>query len=97
MLVARTVELLRDQKYRSLPLVTDRNRALAKDADVTLSTIQRIVGAETGATVDTLDALASALGCRPQDLLTPYFGAQAPVGFAEISPERRALQRRQGA
>lgn len=94
-LVARTVVLLRDRQYRTLPDVTERNRALAKDASVSFSTIQRIADAKVGATVDTLDALARALECRPQDLLTPYFGSKAPVGLVvEDFQESSRLQRR---
>jgi DNA-binding Xre family transcriptional regulator len=92
-LVARTVILLRDRKYRALPTVTDRNKALAKDADVSLSTIQRIVDAQAGASVDTLDSLAKALEVRPQDLLTPYFAASNMS--LEIPQEPERLRRRQ--
>jgi transcriptional regulator with XRE-family HTH domain len=87
--------MLRDRKYKDCSTVTDRNRALAKAADVSLSTIQRILEAEAGATVDTLDSLAAALEVRPQDLLTPYFAAN-PIEVAQDehrAPER--LQRRQ--
>lgn len=94
-LVARTVVQLRDRKYKTLPTVTDRNRALAKEADVSLSTIQRIVDGDAGASVDTLDDLAKALEVRPQDLLTPYFAA-TPATELEQSIEQEGLRRRQG-
>lgn len=78
-LVARTVTMLRDRKYQQLDNVTARNRGLAKDADVSFSTIQRICSGEVGATVDMLDSIATALEVRPQDLLTPFFAARPPA------------------
>lgn len=96
--MARTVTTLRDRKYHALPNVTARNRKLAKDADVSLSTIQRIVDGDVGASVDTLYSLADTFNVRPQDLLTPFFGATNPADQERPElPKPSANQRRQSA
>ena len=47
----------------------DKPKALAEAAGVTLSTVQRVINAEIGATLDTVDMLAKALRCEPYQLL----------------------------
>jgi transcriptional regulator with XRE-family HTH domain len=105
LLLAQTVETLRDQRYEKLPNPTARNRQLAKDADVSSSQIERVIAGTLGTSVDTIDALAKALDVRPQDLLTPYFASkhlsdQLTASTPSIheprpSQEREPLRRRQ--
>jgi DNA-binding Xre family transcriptional regulator len=71
--VAFNVEALRDRKFEALPTVTARNKELAKLAGTTLSQIQRVISKDLGTSVDLIERLATALECRPQDLLEPYF------------------------
>lgn len=64
---------LRDIVYAELPNDTARNKQLARDADTTLSQVQRIVDLKLATGVDVVQRLADALGVRPPDLLTPYY------------------------
>jgi DNA-binding Xre family transcriptional regulator len=93
-LVARTVCVLRDQKYKRFERVTDRNEKLAKDADTSLSTIQRIAEGAVDIQLDTLYRIAMALDVKPQDLLTPFHTARSPIELVQHPEEARALQRR---
>jgi len=72
--VAANVRQLRDQKYKTLPHQTARNRALAKDADTTVSQVQRVLNPALATGIDMLERFAAALGVTPADLVTPYFG-----------------------
>jgi hypothetical protein len=94
--IAMNVRELRDQRYADLPNETARNKQLADDSGSTLSQIQRVIAQDLGTSVDFVEQLASALGCRPQDLLTPYFGysSAAPPPPEEQEPrEQDPLQR----
>lgn len=95
--IAMNVRALRDQRYADLPNETARNKQLAEDAATTLSQIQRVIAQDLGTSVDFVEQLASALGCRPQDLLTPYFLSTAhppPEYPPEAEPrEPDSLQR----
>jgi DNA-binding Xre family transcriptional regulator len=68
---------LRNKVYVGLPNDTQRNKALAKAANTTLSQIQRIIACTVGVSVDLIELLAKALDCKPQDLLTPYYSNTA--------------------
>jgi hypothetical protein len=72
--VADNVKELRDKWFASLPNETQRNKAIAKEMETTLSQVQRIVNGTVGLSIDQVELLAKVLRCRPQDLLTPYFG-----------------------
>lgn len=93
--LAFNVEALRDKKFAALPNVTARNKELAKQAGTTLSQIQRVISTDLGTSVDLVERLATALECRPQDLLEPYFAynkAAKTVRVAESlqrSPSRK--------
>jgi transcriptional regulator with XRE-family HTH domain len=58
-----------DDKYRSEPTPTDRLKTLAKHADVSVSTLGRMLEAEVGPNIDTLERVALALNCSVSDLL----------------------------
>lgn len=94
-IIAMNVRLLRDQQYADLPNETARNKQLAEDSGTTLSQIQRIIAQDLGTSVDYVEQLSHALGCRPQDLLTPYFvSSAAPPPPEEHEPrEQDPLQR----
>jgi transcriptional regulator with XRE-family HTH domain len=86
---ADNVRRLRDasQKYAELENDTGKNRALAKDADTTLSQIQRVLNQQVSPGIDLVERIANAFGVRPQDMLTPYFGATATT-IAVEAPNR---------
>lgn len=94
-IIALNVRALRDQRYAALSNETARNKQLAEDTGASLSQIQRVIAQDLGTSVDFVEALATALGCRPQDLLTPYFySAAAPPPAEELEPrDTEPLQR----
>jgi len=88
--VAQNVERLRDRKFKGAT-VTARNKALAKAAGTSLSQVQRIVERKSGVGLDGIEKFAVALGCRPQDLLTPYFATQGVTDRPDLNdPEPRS-------
>jgi DNA-binding Xre family transcriptional regulator len=92
--LAANVSILRDRhrRYRVLSNATARNKALAKDADVSPSQIHRIIKADLGASIDIVERIATALEVRPQDLLTPYFVREATT-VREISAPQELRRR----
>lgn len=84
-ILAANVRDLRERKYNALPTATAQQRALAKNAQTTLSQVQRIEAGTVAPGVDMLELLANALDVRPQDLVTPYF-ARAPLESEIASP-----------
>jgi transcriptional regulator with XRE-family HTH domain len=65
-ILAENVEGLMPLRF---PEKNDRVKALAHAAGVSRSSVQRVVNAEHGASVDILEAIASALGVLPHELL----------------------------
>ena len=105
LLLASNVEVLRDERYSTLPNPTARNKQLAKDADVSPSQIERVIAGTLGTSVDVLEAMANALRVRPQDLLTPYFRqfqqaddqpTAAPANAVHDRPAAAWIRRQQG-
>ena len=66
--LASNVVRLMEQRYRDRP---NKPMELAKAAGVTLSTVQRTIGAKTGASVDTVEMFAKVFGVQPFELLIP--------------------------
>lgn len=98
--LSQNVVALRDShpRYKDLPNDTARNRALAKDADLSPSQVFRVIKRELGASIDIVEALARALEARPQDLLTPYFHRQPIEQIpASMIQEPKELRRRAGS
>lgn len=93
--LAQNLARLIDQRYRES---TNRPMALAKDTGLSLSSIQRTLDCQTGATVDTLEIFAKVFGLPPFQLLVPWglLGelALAAAGAKPAHPlERRPLYR----
>lgn len=84
-ILGSNVRDLRERKHRGLPNPTAQQRALAKDAQTSLSQIQRIEAGALAPGIDMLELLANALEVRPQDLVTPYF-ARIPAESERESP-----------
>lgn len=84
--VALNVRNLRDAVYASERSATARNTALAKAAGTVKAQIERILNQEVGVSIDLIERLATALRCRPQDLLTPYFQQSHGGGLETKSP-----------
>lgn len=72
--------------------------ALAKDAGLSLSTVQRILGAMSGSSVDNLEAVASALDLSLYQLLIPALDVTNPqiVHGAVKNEERMYRQWKKG-
>lgn len=62
---SRMVLVFHDQPHK-----TAREKKLAQTAGVSVSTVGRILNAETGASLDNIEHIARALGCSVIDLLT---------------------------
>ena len=99
-ILAENVRKLRDVAYPALPNVTSRNKALAKDAETTLSQVQRVLDQRVAVGIDLVERLANAFNVMPQDLLTPYFTqkqsadrtAQVPFNAAPSPAEGQSLR-----
>lgn len=81
-IAARNVQLRMDFQYKMEPTATDRLKALAKDADVSVSTLGRLFDADTAPNLDTLERIALALGCSVTDLLIAPPEVLRALGFA---------------
>jgi transcriptional regulator with XRE-family HTH domain len=64
--LARNLKALMEDRYPDEP---NKPKWLAERAKISMSSVQRIFSAETGATVDTLDSVAHALDVPPFSLL----------------------------
>jgi hypothetical protein len=67
--LAQNVNRMMESRYRES---SNRPMALAKEAGIALSSVQRTLSRETGATVDTLEVLAKVFGVQPFHLLVPW-------------------------
>jgi len=67
--LAQNINRLMESRYRES---TNRPMALAKDARVSLSSVQRTLSRETGATIDTVEAFAKVFRLPPFQLLVPW-------------------------
>lgn len=56
---------------RKHPEVTNRPLWLAKKSNLGIGTVQRTLACESGASIDTLEAIAKTLGIQPYRLLVP--------------------------
>ncbi len=65
-------------------------KALAKDAGVSLSTVQRILDGKTGATLDNIEAIAGAFRLSAYQLLVPNIDpADPPIVAGAIQAEQK--------
>lgn len=89
--LARNVRKLMDLHFRES---TNRPKSLALAAHVSLSTVQRILSAETGATVDNIEAVASAFQMSAYQLLIPEVNAGNPQIVHGATKDEERLYRR---
>lgn len=90
--VADNVATLMDRKY---PAEKFRSRAakikeLEADSGISRNQLYRILNQSQGTSIDNIEWLASVFGCRPQDLITPYFARGASV--TPLPARRRKAQ-----
>lgn len=91
MALADNVRQLMEEKYRMSP---NKPRALAKDAGVGLYTVQRLLGASTGANLDTIEAVGKVFKAEAYELLTPLY-AKRRVSVTTDSGKQRVVPLRQ--
>lgn len=67
--LAQNVNRMMEQRYRES---SNRPMALAKDAGVSLSTVQRTLSREAGASIDTVESFAKVFGLSAYQMLVPW-------------------------
>ena len=75
LILADNVNALMSDKYRQSG---NKPLALAKDAKISLSSVQRILACESSASADTIDKLAKALDLMSYQLLIPSLSPRYP-------------------
>ena len=73
--VAENIRALLDLRFAE---AKNKPRALAREADCSLSTIQRICSTGVGLSLDTMDRIAQSLGVAVYQLVLPGLDAGAP-------------------
>lgn len=69
-------------------------RALAKDADISLSSVQRVIAGQTGPGVDTIECIANAFDLSLYQLLIPGLDPHRPQEVpGALKQEERYLRR----
>ena len=89
--LALNVAQLMELHYK---LSTNRPRALARDAGVSLSTVQRILSAQTGASLDNVEAVAAAFQLSAYQLLIPNLHPDNPQVVHGATKDEERLYRR---
>lgn len=89
-IVAANLKRLMDHHMAGNP---NKPKTLAGKARLSLSTVQRIVGCKTGATLDNLEALAEAFDLSVYQLLIPDLDVGNPqIVTGAMEAERRAYK-----
>lgn len=88
--IARNIRELMARKFSD---TRDKERAMAKGAGVSLSTVQRILKEEVGATIDTIEALAEVFDVSVYQLMLPALDPDNPQVIREASAEEKRLYR----
>lgn len=86
--VAQNVRALIDHHYKH---VDNKPKRLAEDAGVSLSSAQRVISAEVGASIDTLEAIANVFEISVYQLVLPNFDADNPQVVSGASSAERRL------
>lgn len=89
--VARNLDALIAEHY---PPNSDANRALAKAAGCSMSTIQRARGQVSGASIDTLEAIAGCFNLSSYQLLLPDLDVKNPQVVQGASKAEEDMFRR---
>lgn len=84
--LAQNLNHLMEQRYKAN---SNRPMALAKDASVSLSTVQRTLSREAGASIDTVEAFAKVFGLSAYQMIMPGW----LVGEISLGEKRRPLWR----
>lgn len=71
----------------------NKPKALAKDAGVSLSTVQRILASETGATLDNIESIAGAFQLSAYQVLVPMLDTKNPQLIKGATVDEQRLYR----
>lgn len=89
--LAANVANLMKHRYRDL---TGQPMRLAKDANTSLSTIQRILAGEIGASIDTVEAIATVFDLAAYQLLIPNLRVKnRQVSFDATAAEQNLIEK----
>lgn len=88
--LALNITNLMQQHYRDSP---NKPLKLAKEAGVSLSTVQRLINKETGATLDNIEAIAAAFQLSAYQLLLPALEAKNPQVVRGATKDEERLYR----
>jgi methylphosphotriester-DNA--protein-cysteine methyltransferase len=88
--LAENLRRLMDQHYKES---RNRPKALAQDAGVSLSTVQRILSATVGATIDNIEAIAAVFHLSTYQLLLPSLSVMNPQIVQGATKEEERLYR----
>jgi DNA-binding phage protein len=86
--LAQNVRQLIDHHYKDSD---NRPKALANDTGLSLSSVQRVLSAEAGASIDTIEVIANAFDLSTYHLVLPNLDAQNPQVVAGASSAERAM------
>lgn len=90
-ILAQNLSVLIEHRYSGS---ANRPMQTAKAAGVSLSTVQRILKEESGATLDNIEALAAAFDLSAYQLLIPELSPANPQLVAEATAAEKRLYRR---
>jgi transcriptional regulator with XRE-family HTH domain len=91
--VARNVIRLLDYHYGHLPNITQRERALAKDAGIGFGTVQRMAKGEVGSSIDNIEVVALALQVSVYQLTLSTLDVKNPQVVKGASEDEQRLYR----
>ena len=89
-MLAQNITNLMQQHFRDS---TNKPLTLAKEAGVSLSTVQRLMNKETGATIDNIEAIAAAFQLSAYQLLLPALEAKNPQVVRGATKDEERLYR----
>jgi transcriptional regulator with XRE-family HTH domain len=90
-ILAANLKKLLERDYRDNP---NKPKALAADAGVSLSTVQRIVNAEVGASLDNIESIAAVFDLSPYQILVPNLEVKNPQVIKGATKEEELAYRR---
>lgn len=95
--VADNLRQYMERFFKDKPAITNRPLWLAEQAELGIGTVQRTLSGETGASIDTLEALARILRIQPYKFLMPSRAMQALLSVDQEDLEKpEELQRDRG-
>lgn len=76
---------------KEFPEEPNKVRALSQKADISFSSVQRLLRGETGATIDTIESVSLALNVSPYQLLIPELDIENPQTLQGVTAAEKRL------